>query len=64
MANHPIDHLDANILYGIVNEKLRLECDSFDEVVLEYELDKDLVEKKLDDAGFYYDPLVNQLRPK
>lgn len=64
MANYPIDQLDVNIMYGIVNEKLRLECDSFDEVLLEYELDKAQFEQKLDDAGFYYDPLANQLRQK
>lgn len=64
MAILSLDELDANILYGIVNEKLRLECDSIDDLLLEFEVDKHEFEQKIEQAGFYYDPLINQLKIK
>ncbi|WP_428774239.1 DUF4250 domain-containing protein [Vibrio sp.] len=54
--------LDSSILLGIVNEKLRLECDSFDELVSTYEMDMDTVVDKLDALGYRYDPLTNQFK--
>ena len=54
--------LDSIILLGIVNEKLRLECDSFDELVSMYEMDVEQVVAKLDIVGYQYDPLTNQFK--
>ncbi|WP_162046490.1 DUF4250 domain-containing protein [Vibrio taketomensis] len=54
--------LDSIILLGIVNEKLRLECDSFDELVSMYEMDVEQVVGKLDVLGYQYDPLTNQFK--
>ncbi|MBA5763060.1 DUF4250 domain-containing protein [Vibrio sp. 404] len=54
--------LDSIILLGIVNEKLRLECDSFDELVSMYEMDVEQVVAKLDVVGYQYDPLTNQFK--
>ncbi|MGF1911367.1 DUF4250 domain-containing protein [Vibrio kasasachensis] len=54
--------LDSVILLGIVNEKLRLECDSFDELVSRYEMDVEQVVTKLDTVGYQYDPLTNQFK--
>jgi len=34
-----VARLDSIILLGIVNEKLRLECDSFEDLVSMYEMD-------------------------
>lgn len=57
-----VGKLDSAILLGIVNEKLRLECDSFDELVTTYEMDVDHVVEKLSGLGFHYDPLTNQFK--
>ncbi len=35
-----VKSLDSIILLGIVNEKLRLECDSFEELISMYEMDR------------------------
>ncbi|KLN64685.1 MULTISPECIES: DUF4250 domain-containing protein [Vibrio] len=53
---------DSIILLGIVNEKLRLECDSFEELVSMYEMDVEAVTGKLDILGYQYDPLTNQFK--
>lgn len=53
---------DSNILLGIVNEKLRLECDSIEELASVYEIDSNLLADKLGDVGFRYDPLTNQFK--
>ncbi|AEX22549.1 MULTISPECIES: DUF4250 domain-containing protein [Vibrio] len=57
-----VGNLDSIILLGIVNEKLRLECDSFDELVSTYEMDTESVVGKLDMLGYQYDPLTNQFK--
>ncbi len=57
-----VGNLDSTILLGIVNEKLRLECDSFDELVSTYEMDTESVVGKLDMLGYQYDPLTNQFK--
>ncbi|MCF7354616.1 DUF4250 domain-containing protein [Vibrio sp. CK2-1] len=55
---------DSIILLGIVNEKLRLECDSFDELVTMYEMDVEDLVGKLDVLGYQYDPLTNQFKAR
>ncbi|CAM2915532.1 DUF4250 domain-containing protein [Vibrio neptunius] len=57
-----IGRLDSVILLGIVNEKLRLECNSFEELVTMYEMDIEIVIGKLDVLGYQYDPLTNQFK--
>ncbi|WP_028025268.1 DUF4250 domain-containing protein [Enterovibrio calviensis] len=64
MEIHHLDHLDGAIMYGIVNEKLRLECSSLDDLLVQFELDQHAFQNKLDEMGCYYDPVVNQLRQK
>ncbi|EKO3879833.1 DUF4250 domain-containing protein, partial [Vibrio metschnikovii] len=49
-------------LLGIVNEKLRLECDSLGELVSMYEMNEEHVVGKLQNLGFRYDPLTNQFK--
>ncbi|WP_261815386.1 DUF4250 domain-containing protein [Vibrio gallicus] len=53
---------DGNILLGIVNEKLRLECDSVEELASVYDLDVTVLADKLGHVGFTYDPLTNQFK--
>ncbi|ELV8625978.1 hypothetical protein ATY35_15890 [Vibrio cidicii] len=57
-----VERLDSIILLGIVNEKLRLECDSFDDLISTYEMDVEQVIVKLDVLGYQYDPLTNQFK--
>lgn len=57
-----IRNIDSVILLGIVNEKLRLECDSLDELISTYEMDIGHLVGKLDVLGYQYDPLTNQFK--
>ncbi len=57
-----IMHIDGVILLGIVNEKLRLECDSFEDLVRMYDMDVESLVGKLDLLGYQYDPLTNQFK--
>ncbi len=58
------EHLDGAILYGIVNDKLRLECSTLDDFLIKFEIDKKIFLLKIEDIGCYYDAKVNQLRQK
>ncbi|PWI33978.1 hypothetical protein DI392_07200 [Vibrio albus] len=57
-----VQAIDSSILLGIVNEKLRLECESFEEFVSKYEVDVENLVGKLDVLGYQYDPLTNQFK--
>lgn len=57
-----VNYLDSHILLGIVNEKLRIECDSFEDLVTMYEMDVQTLVSKLDTVGYQYDPLTNQFK--
>ncbi|MDN3610308.1 DUF4250 domain-containing protein [Vibrio ostreicida] len=57
-----IGSLDSVILLGIVNEKLRIECHSLQDLVTMYEMDADTLVVKLDVVGYCYDPLTNQFK--
>lgn len=57
-----VRNIDSVILLGIVNEKLRLECDSLDELISTYEMDIEHLVGKLDVLGYQYDPLTNQFK--
>ena len=55
-------NMDSNIVIGIINEKLRLECSSIDDLVSRYELDADELANKMDSLGYRYDPVSNQFK--
>ncbi|EPN0073885.1 DUF4250 domain-containing protein [Vibrio cholerae] len=57
-----VRNFDSVILLGIVNEKLRLECGSLDELISTYEMDIEHLVGKLDVLGYQYDPLTNQFK--
>ncbi|ENC7032138.1 DUF4250 domain-containing protein [Vibrio metoecus] len=57
-----VRNIDSVILLGIVNEKLRLECDSLDELISTYEMNIEHLVGKLDVLGYQYDPLTNQFK--
>lgn len=53
---------DVNMLYSMINMKLRDQYDSLDELCACEDLDLDEVIAKLKDAGYEYNPDINQLR--
>jgi hypothetical protein len=59
-----ISRMDSPILLGIINEKLRLECGSFDELCRTYDMNSQAVTEKLDGLGYQYDPLTNQFKAR
>lgn len=64
MDFHDIERLEGAILYGIVNEKLRLECGDLHDFLLQFDIEKQHFLFSLDKYNYYYDPVVNQLRQK
>ncbi len=54
--------MDAEIVFGIINERLRIECDSLDELAHRYNLDEQALSDKLKSAGYHYDPIRNQFK--
>ncbi|MGL4380880.1 MAG: DUF4250 domain-containing protein [Vibrio sp.] len=55
-------NINSVILLGIVNEKLRLECASLDELISTYEIDMEHLVGKFDGLGYQYDPSSNQFK--
>lgn len=53
---------DPGMLYSVVNMKLRDEYSSLDDLCLSLGVDHDDLVRRLSDAGFEYDPAVNQFR--
>ncbi|WP_041210324.1 DUF4250 domain-containing protein [Aeromonas jandaei] len=57
-----LQRLDANILLGIINEKLRLECDGLEELLAYYDMSEEQLVVRLGQIGYHYDPLSNQFK--
>ncbi|ATL99787.1 DUF4250 domain-containing protein [Aeromonas bestiarum] len=57
-----LQRLDANILLGIINEKLRLECDGLEELLAYYDMTEDQLATRLLQIGYHYDPMSNQFK--
>ncbi|MBW3760252.1 DUF4250 domain-containing protein [Aeromonas jandaei] len=57
-----LQRLDANILLGIINEKLRLECDGLEELLAYYDMSEEQLAVRLGQIGYHYDPLSNQFK--
>lgn len=54
--------MDPNILYSIVNTKLRNDFDDLEDLAKSLELERRMLEQRLAGAGFHYDPARNQFR--
>ncbi|MFQ3176674.1 MAG: hypothetical protein ACI93H_001675 [Psychromonas sp.] len=54
--------MDSEIVFGIINEHLRIECDSLDELTHRYNLDTQALIDKLKSVGYHYDPNNNQFK--
>ncbi len=57
-----LQRLDANILLGIINEKLRLECHGLEELLAYYDMSESQLATRLQQIGYHYDPLSNQFK--
>ncbi|MGL5030450.1 MAG: DUF4250 domain-containing protein [Aeromonas sp.] len=57
-----LKHLDANILLGVINEKLRLECDGLADLLAYYDLTEQQLTTRLSEIGYHYNPLSNQFK--
>ncbi|GDY25219.1 hypothetical protein AHAT_11090 [Agarivorans sp. Toyoura001] len=55
-------NLEANILLGIVNEKLRLECDSLEDLALTFGLEERSLARRLETIGYHYNAISNQFK--
>lgn len=56
---HP-EQLNPFILLGIVNEKLRLSCDSLEQLADEMAMSQQHIERQLHKIRFHYQPMNNQ----
>lgn len=56
---HP-DQLNPFVLLGIVNEKLRLGCNSLEQLADEMDMSQQSIEQELHKIRFHYQPLNNQ----
>lgn len=56
-------HMDANILLGIANDKLRHECRNLHSLAMMMEVNERQLESRLAEIGFHYEEGLNQFRP-
>ena len=54
--------MDSAIVLGIVNERLRLECNSYEQLISRYNLDEGALNHKMALLGYHYDPMSNQFK--
>ncbi|QSX35931.1 DUF4250 domain-containing protein [Shewanella sedimentimangrovi] len=64
MDIHNPQALAPEILLGIVNEKLRLQCKDKAELLYELDMDGAELDRRLARCGYRYDPISNQYRAK
>jgi len=56
-------NMDANILLGIANDKLRHECQSLHSLAALMDVKEQQIENRLAEIGFHYEKDLNQFRP-
>lgn len=54
---------DPYILLSTLNMKLRDTYPDLDDLCRSLDVDRSLIESKLRDAGYSYDPITNQFKP-
>lgn len=57
-----VERMDANMLLGVVNEQLRLECDNLAELGSKFDLNLNQLTHKLDGIGYHYQETSNQFK--
>lgn len=56
--------MDPHLLVGLVNTALRNDFTDLDDLAATHDLDREILEKKLGDAGYSYVASINQFRSK
>ena len=56
-------NMDANILLGIANDKLRHECRSLHSLAAMMDVKERQLENRLAEIGFHYEEGLNQFKP-
>jgi hypothetical protein len=56
------EKMDPHMLLGVVNTLLRNHCESLEELCFAYDLEEEILSKKLKDAGYEYQAEFNQFR--
>lgn len=56
-------NMDANILLGIANDKLRHECQSLHSLAMMMDVKEHQLENRLAEIGYHYEEGLNQFRP-
>lgn len=54
MSLSNIERMDVNLLYSIVNMKLRNDFNDLDDLCLSMDIDRGVLESRLQSAGFCY----------
>ncbi|WP_107852255.1 DUF4250 domain-containing protein [Oceanimonas marisflavi] len=62
MDKAQLERMDTHMVLSILNEKLRIECDSLDALLSRYELDGGWVSARMAQIGYRYDCNSNQFR--
>ena len=52
--------MDPLMLMSIINMKLRYECPSLDDLARRYDLSVEVLQERLSQAGYQYQPATNQ----
>lgn len=55
--------MDPHLLLGLVNTALRNNFEDLKDLVRSHDLDQDRLVQRLKDAGYQYNPELNQFRP-
>lgn len=56
-------NMDANILLGIANDRLRHECQSIESLAALMDVDQQQLKSKFSEIGFHYETGLNQFMP-
>ncbi len=64
MNSDKLGTLSAEVLVGIANEHLRLNCKDQQALFYDLDIDSKLLEQKLAASGFEYDPVCNQYKTR
>ncbi|WP_068545467.1 DUF4250 domain-containing protein [Thalassotalea crassostreae] len=54
--------MDSAIVLGIINERLRIECDSYQQLLSRYNIEEGSLNHKMALLGYRYDPITNQFK--
>lgn len=63
MDKTQLETMDSFMVLSILNEKLRLECDSFTALIAHFDLDTDWLVSSMSQIGYQYDAVSNQFKP-